>query len=122
MVNCILSITSIEETLIFTTLGARGETGPKNTSEGNRNEGYNVSAPGGRGDGSFVALLNNTPLIMAGGGGGAGSASGQFEDGDPGQATENGSRCGGTGGSGGQVCDADTGNIDHGLMAGEVQD
>ena len=64
-----------------------------------------------------MALLNNTPLIIAGGGGGGGSASNQFEDGDPGQATENGTRCGGTGGSGGQVCDADTGNIDYLLLA-----
>jgi len=85
--------------------------------EGNRNEGYKVDAAGGGGGGSFVTLLNNTPLIIAGGGGGAGSASGQYEDGDPGQASENGSRCGGTGGSGGQVCDANTGNIDHRLWA-----
>ena len=75
-------------------------------------------APGGGGGGSFVALLNNTPLIIAGGGGGGGSASKQFKDGDPGQATKNGTRCGGTGGSGGQVCNADTGSIDSGLIAG----
>ena len=84
--------------------------------EGNRNEGFSVDAPGGGGGGSFVALLNNTPLIIAGGGGGGGSTSKQFEDGDPGQATENGTRCGGTGGSGGQVCNTDTG--DSGLIAG----
>ena len=41
----------------------------------------------------------------------------QFKDGDPGQTTENGTRCCGMGGSGGQVCNADTGNIDHGLAA-----
>ena len=86
--------------------------------EGLRNEGFSYDAPGGGGGGSFVAMLNNTPLIIAGGGGGGGSVSHQFKDGDPGQATENGTRCGGTGGSGGQVCHADTGNVDHGLAAG----
>ena len=86
--------------------------------EGHRGEGFIVDAPGGGGGGSFVTLLNNTPLIIAGGGGGGGSAIEQFKDGDPGQATENGTRCGGTGGSGGQVCDATTGNITHGLAAG----
>jgi len=185
----------IEETFVFTTLGARGETGPTNTSgylgtplegkvtldngiqiwtvpvtgiyvievsgasgassknssndpvfwklgglgakisgtfklyqgtqlkilvgqEGHRGEEFQFDAPGGGGGGSFVALLNNTPLIIAGGGGGAGTAYGQYEDGDPGQATENGTRCGGTGGSGGQVCDADTGKITDGFPAG----
>ena len=86
--------------------------------EGLRNEVFKVNAPGGGGGGSFVAMLNNTPLIIAGGGGGAGSENHQLKDGDPGQATENGTRCGGTGGSGGQVCSADTGNVDHGLAAG----
>ena len=84
--------------------------------EGHRNEGFGVDAPGGGGGGSFVTLLNNSPLIIAGGGGGGGSPSKQFQDGDPGQATENGSRCGGTGGSGGQVCNADTGKIDPNVM------
>jgi len=65
-----------------------------------------------------MAFLNTTPLIIAGGGGGGGSARRQFKHGDPGQGTENGTRCGGTGGSGGQVCDADTGNIDSSLVAG----
>ena len=190
----IIKLHFIEKALVFTTLGARGETGPTNTSgyvgtlledkvtldngiqiwtvpvtgiyvievsgasgangteigkdpvswrlgglgakiigtfklqqgtqlkilvgqEGNRTEKFR-DAPGGGGGGSFVALLNNTPLIIAGGGGGGGSARRQFKDGDPGQATENGTRCGGTGGSGGQVCDATTGNIFHGLAAG----
>ena len=85
--------------------------------EGHRTGGFG-DYPGGGGGGGFVALLNNTPLIVAGGGGGGGSARKQFKDGDPGQATENGTRCGGTGGSGGQVCNADTGNIDSGLLAG----
>ena len=88
--------------------------------EGLRNEGFGYNVPGGGGGGSFVAMLNNTPLIIAGGGGGggAGSENHQLKDGDPGQATENGTRCGGTGGSGGQVCSADTGKVDHGLAAG----
>ena len=85
--------------------------------EGHRTGDFGDS-PGGGGGGSFVALLNNTPLIVAGGGGGGGTASKQYKAGDPGQATENGTRCGGTGGSGGQVCNADTGNIDSGLLAG----
>ena len=71
---------------------------------------------GGGGGGSFVVLSNNTPLIIAGGGGGGGTARDQFKDGDPGQATENGSRCGGTGGSGGQICQS--GDIDDRLEAG----
>ncbi len=79
----------------------------------------NISgAPGGGGGGSFVTLLNNTPLIIAGGGGGGGSARDQFKDGDPGQATENGTKCGGTGGTGGQVCNTDMGNVDSDLLAG----
>ena len=86
--------------------------------EGLRGKDFGIDAPGGGGGGSFVALLNNTPLIIAGGGGGGGSADRQFEDGDPGQATENGTRCGGTGGSGGQVCNPTTGNIVHDLAAG----
>ena len=85
--------------------------------EGHRGEGFGDVAGGG-GGGSFVALLNNTPLIIAGGGGGGGLASGDFKDGDPGQATENGTRCGGTGGSGGQVCNATTGNLAQRLPAG----
>ena len=42
----------------------------------------------------------------------------QFEDGDPGQATENGTRCGGTGGNGGQPCNADTGSVDVAIPVG----
>ena len=84
--------------------------------QGLSNEDFSSDAPGGGGGGSFVVLLNNTPLIIAGGGGGGGTASKQFNDGDPGQATENGTRCGGTGGSGGQVCNK-SGNIDDKLAA-----
>ena len=85
--------------------------------EGLCNEGFISNAPGGGGGGSFVVLLNNTPLIIAGGGGGGGTASEQFKDpGDPGQASENGTRCGGRGGSGGQVCLS--GRIDNNFAAG----
>ena len=74
--------------------------------------------PGGGGGGTFVTLSDDTPLIIAGGGGGGGAARNQFTDGDPGQATTIGTQCGGTGGSGGQVCDADTGNSDSSVRAG----
>ena len=76
--------------------------------------------PGGGGGGTFVTLLDDTPLIIAGGGGGGGGGSPkeQFGDGDPGQATENGTRCGGTGGNGGQPCNADTGSVDVAIPAG----
>ena len=73
--------------------------------------------PGGGGGGSFVTLLDDTPLIIAGGGGGGG-VSDNFTDGDPGQATGNGTRCGGTKGGGGKVCNANTGKIDPKLAAG----
>ena len=74
--------------------------------------------PGGGGGGTFVSLSDNTPLIIAGGGGGGGAARNQFTSGDPGQATGDGTQCGGKGGSGGQVCNADTGNSDSSLMSG----
>ena len=76
--------------------------------------------PGGGGGGTFVTLLDDTPLIIAGGGGGGGGGTlkEQYEDGDPGQATENGTRCGGTRGNGGQPCNADTGNVDLDILAG----
>ena len=85
--------------------------------KGHRIESY-TNAPGGGGGGSFVALLDNTPLIIAGGGGGGGSGSKQFKDGDPGQVTENGTRCGGTGGSGGHFCNVNTGNSNPFSFAG----
>ena len=75
-------------------------------------------APGGGGGGTFVTLLDDTPLIIAGGGGGGGTPEKQFEDGDPGQATENGTRCGGTGGNGGKPCNANTGNVDSNILSG----
>ena len=85
--------------------------------EGGRSDDFN-DMPGGGGGGSFVTLLDNTPLIVAGGGGGGGTARNNFTDGDPGQATENGTQCGGTGGTGGYVCNADTGIIDPFIVAG----
>ncbi|PFX18751.1 hypothetical protein AWC38_SpisGene16847, partial [Stylophora pistillata] len=75
-------------------------------------------APGGGGGGTFVTFLDATPLIIAGGGGGGGKPEKQFEDGDPGQATENGTRCGGTGGNGGQPCNANTGSVDYNILVG----
>ena len=77
-----------------------------------------LDRPGGGGGGTFVTLSDNTPLIIAGGGGGGGAARNQFTSGDPGQATGNGTQCGGKGGNGGQVCNADTGNSDSSLMSG----
>lgn len=75
-------------------------------------------SPGGGGGGSFVTMLYSTPLIIAGGGGGGGTARDQFTDGDPGQATGDGTQCGGREGAGGQICNADTGRIDLSLKSG----
>ena len=76
-----------------------------------------IYVAGGGGGGSFVTLLDDTPLIVAGGGGGGGARE-YFTNGDPGQATRNGSQCGGTQGGGGKVCDGDTGKIDPLITAG----
>ena len=73
--------------------------------------------PGTGGGGSFVTLLDHTPLIVAGGGGGGGARD-NFTNGDPGQATRNGSQCGGTQGGGGKVCNANTGREDFSFSAG----
>ena len=70
-----------------------------------------LSRAGGGGGGSFVTLLDGTPFIVAGGGGGGGAGE-NFTNGDPGQATRNGSQCGGTQGGGGKVCNGKTGKID----------
>ena len=51
-----------------------------------------------------MTFSNDTPLIIAGGGGGGGIPIEQYKDGEPGQATEKGTRCGGTGGTGGRPC------------------
>ena len=58
--------------------------------------------PGGGGGGTYVTLRDNSPLIIAGGGGGGSIAIDGNLDGDPGQAEQNGTRNGGTAGSGGQ--------------------
>ncbi|XP_044182154.1 leukocyte tyrosine kinase receptor-like [Acropora millepora] len=84
-------------------------------------EGTTVTAfrwhmPGTGGGGSFVTLSDDTPLMVAGGGGGGG-VRGKFA-GDPGQATRNGSQCGGTQGGEGKVCNAITGQEDFSLAAG----
>ena len=79
---------------------------------------YFLQRPGGGGGGSFVTLLNNTPLIIAGGGGVGGTPTGQYKDGEPGQAAEKGSSCGGTGGNGGQPCDATTGKVKFSVLSG----
>ena len=84
--------------------------------EGHRSADFS-DRPGSGGGGTFVTLLYDTPLIIAGGGGGGGTPKKQFEEGDPGQATQNGTRCGRTGGNGGQPCNADTGNVDPGILA-----
>ena len=85
--------------------------------EGHRSADFG-DKPGGGGGGTFVTLLDDTPLIIAGGGGGGGTPKKQYEDGDPGQATENGTRCGGTRGNGGQPCNADTENVDPVILSG----
>ncbi|XP_044182550.1 leukocyte tyrosine kinase receptor-like [Acropora millepora] len=76
-----------------------------------------MSRAGGGGGGSFVTLLDDTPLIVAGGGGGGGARK-NFTNGDPGQATGNGSQCGGTQGDGGKVCNAGMGQEELSLAAG----
>lgn len=57
--------------------------------------------PGGGGGGTFVTLRDGTKIIIAGGGGGGGLGKPGYGDGDPGQATENGTRYGGYDGIGG---------------------
>ena len=88
--------------------------------EGGASQRKSHEMPGGGGGGSFITLLNNTPLVIAGGGGGGGAPRkhSKFGDGDPGQATEDGSQCGGTGGTGGRVCNTDTGMVSPLLIAG----
>ncbi|KXJ21505.1 hypothetical protein AC249_AIPGENE808 [Exaiptasia diaphana] len=63
---------------------------------------------GGGGGGTFVINSNDsTVLIVAGGGGGGGKPGVNYHDGDPGQAGNNGSRCGGANGMGGRLCSLD---------------
>lgn len=67
---------------------------------------------GGGGGGTFVTLMDNSPLIVAGGGGGASTSI----PGDPGQAGPDGTRHGGTAGSGGML--SDKANVLSGTGAG----
>ena len=60
-----------------------------------------IQRPGGGGGGTFVTLKDNTNIIIAGGGGGGGLAEPHYQDGDPGQAIENGTKHGGYDGLGG---------------------
>ena len=85
--------------------------------EGNTATAFSPYMPGTGGGGSFVTLLDNTPLIVAGGGGGGGARK-NFSNGDPGQATRNGSQCGGTQGGGGKLCNVNTGQDDFSFYAG----
>ena len=69
----------------------------------------NLGTPmtGGGGGGTFVTLVTDSPLIIAGGRWRVGADTSPSKggmDGDPGQSTINGTRCGGSGGSGGQFC------------------
>ncbi|XP_020916710.2 ALK tyrosine kinase receptor-like [Exaiptasia diaphana] len=69
---------------------------------------------GGGGGGTFVINSNDsTVLIVAGGGGGGGKPGVNYQDGDPGQAGNNGSRCGGANGMGGRLC-----SVDRSLLCG----
>ena len=78
---------------------------------------YRGYMPGTGGGGTFVTLGDDTPLIVAGGGGGGGARK-NFTNGDPGQATRNGSQCGGTQGGGGKMCNAGTGQESNYFYAG----
>lgn len=62
--------------------------------------------PGGGGGGTFVTKGDDTPLVIAGGGGGGTEfdPTNRSLKGDPGQATENGTRHGGHNGLGGRRC------------------
>ena len=73
--------------------------------QGGIGDSYSVK-PGGGGGGTFVTKEDDTPLVIAGGGGGGTKldAFGTLLDGDPGQATENGTRHGGYNGLGGRPC------------------
>ena len=53
--------------------------------------------------GTFVVLFSGIPLIIAGGGGGGGAPTVDYDVGDPGQITMEGSQYGGTNGTGGKI-------------------
>ena len=59
--------------------------------------------PGGGGGGTFVVLSSGDPLIVAGGGGGGGAPTKDYDVGDPGQSTGEGSQHGGSNGNGGEI-------------------
>ena len=59
--------------------------------------------PGGGGGGTFVILSSGGPLIVAGGGGGGGAPTVEYDVGDPGQTTGEGSQHGGSNGNGGKI-------------------
>ena len=90
-------------------VGQKGGTSPASMSR--------EGGGGGGGGASFVTLSDDTPLIVTGGGGGGGARK-NLTNGDPGQATRNGSQCGGTQGGGGKVCNGKTGKIDPMINAG----
>ena len=69
--------------------------------KGKINSDFPPNSTGGGGGGTFVTLMDNSPLIVAGGGGGASGST----DGDPGQASQAGTRNGGKAGSGGKRSD-----------------
>ena len=69
-------------------------------------DGSVIQVVGGGGGGTFVIMGDDTPLVIAGGGGGGAKIESVNTslNGDPGQATENGSRHGGYNGLGGRRC------------------
>ena len=71
-------------------------------------------ASGSGGGGTFVTFLNNTALAVAGGGGGGGYSNNGIQVGDPGQATEDGTRHGGSKGGGGKRWDLKLDGAGHG--------
>lgn len=67
-----------------------------------------LQRPGGGGGGTFVTFKDNTKIIIAGGGGGGGLAKPGYQDGEPGQAIENGTQHGGHDGLGGLLYNTQT--------------
>ena len=63
----------------------------------------NLKQPGSGGGGTFVTRMDDLPLIIAGGGGGGGISLPGYHPGDDGQASEDGSRHGGTFGESGKL-------------------
>ena len=86
------TFTLTQGTLLKILVGQRGSTGDTGSP-----------LSGGGGGGTFVASFSNTPLIVAGGGGGGGAPTNDYDVGDPGQISEEGSQHGGSNGSGGAI-------------------